>query len=435
MRSLSCSFGALWLTSIALLLAPAELKSLSVKDDSVYPADFTYLTKFCFGKGKGEVKFRFSESVLDGKHHFVLYMDKIWPEVLALNSCQEKLTHGGKGAIRMKLDAQHPDKLESDGYSTMKFSPYQSHSIIQHSRPHYWYAVLLNCDGNVDHHDPVHFDLQLLNDGNSHFSSDESAMLWFMSLVFLVMNIVSFFIGRRLQYHFKRRKPYFHPVIVVLAFALVLQYPSLLLRVLHLLVYSYDGVGTPMLYFLGRFLQEVSKTVLLILMSVISQGWTISNDELPSTNALGVLAAIATAFEFISLLVESWYHESHDSYSTAKEGILGCTFIALQLLFFAFFLKGAKKCIKLVEEQQLTKRRAFFLAFTFCCSIWLLAEPLLVLLTPLFATHQRYQIALCGSTLIQMIALGLLSRLFLWRSLYFEVSSMSASDLGGRFGS
>ena len=50
MRSLSCSFGALWLTSIALLLAPAELKSLSVKDDSVYPADFTYLTKFCFGK-------------------------------------------------------------------------------------------------------------------------------------------------------------------------------------------------------------------------------------------------------------------------------------------------------------------------------------------------------------------------------------------------
>ena len=37
----------------------------------------------------------------------------------------------------------------------------------------------------------------------------------------------------------------------------------------------------------------------------------------------GVLAAIATAFEFISLLVESWYHESHDSYSTAKEGLLG----------------------------------------------------------------------------------------------------------------
>ena len=29
----------------------------------------------------------------------------------------------------------------------------------------------LNCDGDVDHHDPVHFDLQLMNDGNSHFSS------------------------------------------------------------------------------------------------------------------------------------------------------------------------------------------------------------------------------------------------------------------------
>eukprot|EP00656_Telonema_subtile_P054774 TRINITY_DN8264_c0_g1_i3.p1 TRINITY_DN8264_c0_g1~~TRINITY_DN8264_c0_g1_i3.p1 ORF type:complete len:315 (-),score=25.96 TRINITY_DN8264_c0_g1_i3:17-961(-) len=313
----------------------------------------------------------------------------------------------------------------------MRFSQYQSHSIIQHAKPHYWYAVLVNCDSQ--HTLPVHFDMEFLNDGSDHFSADEASMLWFMLTVFAVLNICGFFVGRRLQYHFKRRKPYFHVVIVVLVLALVLQYPSILFQYCHLLVYSWNGVGMPWLHFLGRFLQELAKTVLLCLFIVISQGWTISTDEVPSVDALIPLSCIAVVFEWATLVVESLFRESHDAYSTAKEGALGVAFVVLQLLFFTFFLRGAKRCIRVVEEQQLTKRRAFFLAFTFCCSIWLLAEPFLVLFMPFFATYQRYQIAVCGATMIQMVALGLLCRLFLWRSLYFEVSSMSNSFLGGRY--
>lgn len=85
---------------------------------------------------------------------------------------------------------------------------------------------------------PVHYDAEFMNQGEDHFSADESSMLRFNLLVFVAMNIVGAFIVKRLQYHFRRRKPYFHVVIVVLVASLALQYPSLLFRLIHFLVTS-----------------------------------------------------------------------------------------------------------------------------------------------------------------------------------------------------
>ena len=132
-------------------------------------------------------------------------------------------------------------ELTEDYYSTMKFTPWFSHSIIQHAKPHYWYAVLVNCNGaRASHEMPVHYDAEFLNEANEgggdHFSADEGSMLRFSILVFVAMNVVGVFIVKRLQYHFKRRKPYFHVVIVVLVASLTLQYPSLLLRLIHFMV-------------------------------------------------------------------------------------------------------------------------------------------------------------------------------------------------------
>ena len=106
--------------------------------------------------------------------------------------------------------------------------------------------------------------------------------------------------------------------------------------------------------------------------------------------------------------------------------------IILQLVLYYGFLEGVKKNIK-VESKQMSQRHGFFLAFAFCCSIWFLAEPLLVLLSVLFANYYRQRLLVGGSLFIQSVALGLLARLFLWRSLYFKISTMSESVLpGGR---
>jgi len=278
----------------------------------------------------------------------------------------------------------------------------------------------------------VHYDFSFTNPGGDHFSEEERGMYIWTLFCFLVCSVVGYFTSQRLKRHDSKSPGllgHFHPVIEALGVALLLHYASMSTLLVHYWGYASDGIGFPFLNYVSIFCHESGKLALTTLFIVISQGWTITSDKIPNRESLVPILGTTTILELIGLVVQYIYADSHDAYSSrSREGGTGFCLILLQVALYCWFLDGVKKCIS-VESKQMSQRHDFFLAFAFCCSIWFLAEPFLVLLSVLFANYYRQRILVGGGLLIQSVSLCLLARLFLWPSLYFKISTMSESVL------
>lgn len=420
----------------------------------VETSEFKYLTKFCFGVGTGKMSHRWSEALVDKGYTLVLYMDEIWNEVLEEKTCMNKLNrfdHLGRGQVTIPLStaeglpvlSDHVDQMEEFDLQRMT-SWAEPREITQSLRPHYWYAVLVNCHGNATDHrrQPAHFDLEFINDGDVHFGADEFGLPTCYILCMLVMLVVGGWSAMQMkqQYRRTRNNTYpnsitgrFHPVVEVLNMAMMSLWAGMFFQVLHYACYAYNGIGLTLsgpFAFLSSILSEGTSIILTTLFIVISQGWTITSDKLPAFSTLIPIFGGTMAFEVIGVLLQVSYADSHDAYtSRAREGVTGFLLCLNQLGSYAWFVSGIKNSMA-QDTKQMSSRRTFFKIFTIACSIWFLAEPLLVLLGTLLANYYRQRLLVGGSLILQTAASSMLAYLFLWpKSLYFRVSTMSQSEL------
>jgi len=315
--------------------------------------------------------------------------------------------------------------------------------ILQTIRPHFWYAVLVNCHGNSTYRrDLGHFDLEFINEDSGHFSEDERGLPECYLLCMLVMLVVGIWSFSQMRQQYKRSRnntfPFsftgrFHPVVEVLNLAVMTHWAGMLCQVLHYACFMYNGIGLtfsgPFAFF-SSILAEGTSVILTSLFIVISQGWTISSDKLPAKSTLIPIFGGTLAFEVIGLLLQGSYADSHDAYtSRAREGMTGFLLCLNQLSSYAWFVSGIKNSVA-QDTKQMSNRRTFFKIFTIACSVWFLAEPLLVLLSTVFANYYRQRLLVGGSLILQTAASSMLAYLFMWpKSLYFRVSTMSQSEL------
>uniref|UniRef100_A0A4W5PGC7 GPR180/TMEM145 transmembrane domain-containing protein n=1 Tax=Hucho hucho TaxID=62062 RepID=A0A4W5PGC7_9TELE len=125
------------------------------------------------------------------------------------------------------------------------------------------------------------------------------------------------------------------------------------------------------------------------------------------------------------LLWEQYEETEHHSYH-AQRSIAGLLLIALRIIL-ALLLASVLYTIISTERSAL--KRDFYLSFAKGCFIWFLCHPVLVLLSVVFNEHQREKVVTIGVILCQAISVVILYQLFLSRSLYWEVSSLSSVSL------
>merc|ERR1712070_427769 len=175
----------------------------------------------------------------------------------------------------------------------------------------------------------------------------------------------------------------------------------------------------------AMLLHEATKLLLTSLFIVISQGWTITTDSLPRSGTLFWIVGSNFGFEVVGLVMQSLYADSHDAYSSrAREGLVGAGLVLLQVAMYVWFLRGVTTCIN-EESGRVSVRLQFFKSFAFSCSVWFLAEPVLVILGSLLANYYRQRVLVGGALLVQTITLGAVSWLFLSRSAtYSKISTV-----------
>ncbi|XP_060888299.1 integral membrane protein GPR180 [Labrus mixtus] len=267
-----------------------------------------------------------------------------------------------------------------------------------------------------------------------HFSAQEAGLVSFYFLLLLAYFVSGCIYFQPLFQAVRKGGP-MHTVLIVLTIVLTLHGCSAICNYIHLARYSRDGVGIPVMGSLAECWDMASQVSMLYLLLSLCLGWTLGRGRKPQSRPLqwerspvSTAAAVGGVITQGVLLLWQQFSDSHsDHHSFHSERSLA--FLLLIALRLIVTLLLASVLYQITSTERSTLRRDFYLSFTKGCFLWFLCQPVLVLASAIFDEHQREKVVTIGVVLCQSISMVILYQLFLSRSLYWEVSSLSSVSL------
>ncbi|XP_059183525.1 integral membrane protein GPR180 [Centropristis striata] len=414
------------LVAAALLSSGAFGKTVTglFQSEAARQQNGQFITKFMYQGEKGLLVCRLDNSALavEKESRLLLYQD-MGSELDNL-SCSERL---------------------AKAYYTISLSEEEHNQTIpRQSSPTAWqalYADRYTCQESavIPSLADLSFTVLLFNADSAgnpleHFSAQEAGLHSFYFLLLLAYFIASCIYVQPLYQALKKGGP-MHTVLKVLTTVLALQGCSALCNYIHLARYSRDGAGIPLMGSLAEFWDMVSQVSMLYMLLSLCVGWTLSRGRKPQSRPLQweqsrTSTAVAVGGVVIqgALLLWEQFSESeneHHSYH-AQQSLAGLLLMALRV---CLALLLASVLYQIISTERSTLKRDFYLCFVKGCFLWFLCHPVLFLMSSIFNEHQKEKVVTIGVILCQSISMVILYQLFLSRSLYWEVSSLSSVSL------
>ncbi|XP_028998487.1 integral membrane protein GPR180 [Betta splendens] len=336
------------------------------------------------------------------------------------------------------------DRLSRAQFTISLSKQEHNHTIPRQPSPTAWtvlYADRYTCQESavIPSDADLSFTVLLLNADSAgnpldHFSAEEAGLHSFYFLLLLAYFIACCIYIQPLYQAMKKGGP-MHTVLKVLTTALALQGCSALCNYVHLARYSRDGSGIPLMGSLAELWDMVSQVSMLYMLLSLCMGWTLSRGRKPQSRPLqweqspaSTAVAVGGVITQGALLLWEQYAEAeggHHSYH-AQQSLAGLLLMALRV---GLALLLASVLYQIISTERSTLKRDFYLSFAKGCFLWFLCHPVLILTSVIFSEHQREKVVTIGVILCQSIAMVILYQLFLSRSLYWEVSSLSSVSL------
>ncbi|XP_071949601.1 integral membrane protein GPR180-like [Antedon mediterranea] len=377
-----------------------------------------YITRFCFHGKNAMVKYELNSTVLGGRLYF--FLDNRWERTKKIENCIEKL---GMAKFSVPFNG-------TDGNYTI---PHFITSQIWHIT----YGDLLTCNVNkpMAHHNYATYKLQFYNpdvEGNPmvHFSDEETGLLGFYELLSIFYFVLGCICFSSLYGTLAKRGP-MHEVLSILTTVLVLQALCSFCMFIHLYTYSRDGEGSPFIESIGQLMDIATQFNMLYLLLSLSVGWTLGNFKTnlnsqvwKSSTLSRVLALLAIIQGILVFMDQMWYTE-HSFYHTHQD-VTSILLIVIRLILAILF---SGNLYQTVSRERSVMKRNFYISFCKYCLVWFLIYPVLLVTSLVFAEHIRNKFITIGVISSQSLSVLLLYRLFLSRSLYWEISSLSSATL------
>ncbi|KAK6485741.1 integral membrane protein GPR180-like isoform X1 [Huso huso] len=314
-------------------------------------------------------------------------------------------------------------------------------TIPQLHFPQTWYVSYVDhhtCEeGDIIASDAIQFEIMMFNpdaEGNplDHFSAEETGLHGFYFLLLLAYFVATCIYAQPLWQTMQKGGP-MHTVLKVLSTALLLQAGAALFNYIHLSRYAKDGIGIPIMGSFAELFDMVSQIQMLYMLLSLCMGWTLGKnrksqskplqwDSTPTSTGIALAAVITQG---ILLLWEQFEDADHHGYH-AHRSMAGLLLIGLRVSLSMLF---ASSLYQIITVERSALKRDFYLSFAKGCFLWFLCHPTIVALSVVFNEYQREKIITIAVILCQSISVVVLYRLFLSRSLYWEVSSLSSVTL------
>ncbi|XP_015257224.1 PREDICTED: integral membrane protein GPR180 isoform X1 [Cyprinodon variegatus] len=415
------------LAAALLLILEASGKTVRgvFRSEAAREENGQFITKFMYQGNAGLLVCRLDNPSLAAEKEARLLLYQDLDSDLDNLSCSQRL---GRAQFNIPLNQEERNK-----------------TIPHQSSPTAWqvfYADRYTCEQEssvTPSYADVSFSLLLFNSDSAgnpldHFSAEEAGLHSFYFLLLLAYFIACCIYIQPLHQALRKGGP-MHTVLKVLTTALALQGCSALCNYIHLARYSRDGTGIPLMGSLAEFWDMVSQVSMLYMLLSLCMGWTLSRGRKPQSRPLqwerspaSTAVAVGGVVTQGVLLLWEQYSESeseHHSYH-AQQSLAGLLLLALRV---GLSLLLASVLYQIISTERSTLKRDFYLTFAKGCFLWFLCHPVLVLISVIFNDHQREKVVTIGVILCQSISMVILYQLFLSRSLYWEVSSLSSVSL------
>eukprot|EP00064_Thunnus_orientalis_P015182 superscaffoldBa00002767_g15232 len=323
-------------------------------------------------------------------------------------------------------------------------------TIPHQSSPTVWqalYADRYTCQESaaIPSHADLTFTVLLFNADSAgnpldHFSAEEAGLHSFYFLLLLAYFIACCIYIQPLYQALRKGGP-MHTVLKVLTTALALQCCSALCNYIHLASLGYGVPGVHAVHVTEPVygLDSESRPETSVQTSAVGtvsgfhgrrcwwSRYTASETYKSHLNVAELLTAKPCHFQGVLLLWEQYSESESDHHSYhAQQSLAGLLLIALRV---GLALLLASVLYQIISTERSTLKRDFYLCFAKGCFLWFLCHPVLVLLSVVFNDHQKEKVVTIGVILCQSISMVILYQLFLSRSLYWEVSSLSSVSL------
>ncbi|XP_078258463.1 integral membrane protein GPR180 isoform X3 [Rhinoraja longicauda] len=267
------------------------------------------------------------------------------------------------------------------------------------------------------------------NNPLDHFSAEESGLHGFYCLLLLAYFLVACIYAQPIWQSIKKGGP-MNTVLKVLSVGLFLQAGAALANYMHLSRYSVDGIGVPLLGGLAELCDMISQNQMLYMLLSLCMGWRLARmgrtqsrllewDSTPSSTAIAIVAVITQGILLLWEQFEDIDHHSYHAFNSMASLLLMILRVCLVLLL-------ASSLYQIITMERSVLKRNFYIRFAKGCILWLLCHPVFVAATFVFAEYQREKIIVIAVTFCQSVSMAILYRLFLSRSLYWEISSLSS---------
>ena len=368
-----------WAVAVAVAAAAVAVPAAGKDDKGTgnlrSNAMWSYFDKFCFdvspdaGEGQGgSVEFTFW---LDEDDHdrsvpanFLFYYDSdgAWPRVYENNlDCDER-----RNASTPTLGS---------GYIELTNGRYEKISIKQSARPHYWYFAIAGCGSERV---KARYEVQFLNQGSSawsrHFSHDEKGMAELHLTFFLFFCILgAIHIHGVLALY---RANVLHPVVRLLTATMMLEVFAVLCLFIHYAVFAGDGIGAPGLEALGSILDMGAQLVFMLLLMLLSRGWTISSNTISDKKPLGIALGVFGVL-YMSLFIAEYTLLDPADTVYIYETVPGILILVVRMMTMCWFLFNVRSTY--LHESEPSKR-AFYTRFGTIYALWFAMLPFIVII-------------------------------------------------------
>lgn len=264
-----------------------------------------------------------------------------------------------------------------------------------------------------------------------HFGDEETGLLKFYQLLTVVYFVVACAFAPRLYQTLSKGGP-MQLVIQLLTVSVFLQALGAFLMVLHLSGYSSDGTGSPALELISELFIVLSQFTMLLMLLSLSLGWTLASAHsvchyshfrsLAQKPAAHLVAVLGILQGLLFLWEQFEGEDSRQFY--AHRSMLGVALVLLRISLAALL---AWNLHPVIRAERSALKREFYGSFMKSCMLWFLCYPVLVVVTRLVSEYLRFKLITMGVLVCQSMAGVFLYRLFLSRSLYWEVSALSST--------
>jgi hypothetical protein len=380
-----------------------------------------YLTKFGMDIGSGNytLKARLQKGPRDsspGKMYDLqlnIYLDETWEEGLYKNDCSQKQ----ESAKRI-----NEVQLPADGSWSEDISGVLSQKI----RPHVWYFTFSDCNDELKEKAKIKYELTILNSDGSHLSVEHSGLPKIYNILMLFFFI--FFSANIYKlYKVFTQQDAIETTLLMVNSAVLLQFLGLLFETLHLNAFAANGKGFATLDFLSQASNLLSQLILISLLILIAEGWTIKFKQFPNPEMYMPVIAFIAFIHFLAIGLGRITDDSHYKFSD-YEGFAGMSIVLMRMGLFGWFIYNVKHLYTAVGN----RAHNFLHKFTISSSIYFLSIPILAVGSLFFAQYYREKVIVAGTIVVQGVMMLILSLLFTSRGEFFKISTMSSSVLPGK---